>query len=58
MNRILALVALLTVLSSTVAGREIVDGIYPHLAMSNDEGECGTGAGSKAGWRRGTRSVD
>ena len=44
MKRILALVALLTVLSSTVAGREIVDGIYPHLAMSNDEGECGTGA--------------
>lgn len=21
-----------------------IDGIYPHLAMSNDEGECGTGA--------------
>jgi len=21
-----------------------VDGVYPHLAMSNDEGECGTGA--------------
>lgn len=21
-----------------------VDGIYPHLAMFNDEGECGTGA--------------
>jgi len=23
---------------------ECIDGIYPHLAMSNDEGECGTGA--------------
>ena len=26
------------------AGPECIDGIYPHLAMFNDEGECGTGA--------------
>ena len=25
-------------------GRACIDGVYPHLAMSNDEGECGTGA--------------
>ena len=25
-------------------GPECVDGIYPHLAMQNNEGECGTGA--------------
>ena len=26
------------------AAHECVSGIYPHLAMFNDEGECGTGA--------------
>ena len=26
------------------SGRECISGVYPHLAMFNGEGECGTGA--------------
>ena len=35
---------LLVLVSSLQAGTRQVSGIYPHLAMFNDEGECGTGA--------------
>ncbi len=35
---------LLTSLNSLPAALPQVSGIYPHLAMFNDEGECGTGA--------------
>ena len=30
--------------AALAAEPECIDGIYPHLAMFNDEGECGTGA--------------
>ena len=30
--------------SACAASLECIDGIYPHLAMFNNEGECGTGA--------------
>ena len=40
------LFVLVTCLAGSVPGAEPrgISGIYPHLAMFNDEGECGTGA--------------
>ena len=43
----LATVAMLSVIQTGIAqtsGERCVSGVYPHLAMYNDEGECGTGA--------------
>lgn len=42
MRRFLTALALLT--APLAAGPVQLSGIYPHLAMFNDEGECGTGA--------------
>lgn len=49
-----------TLLLATALNFTCVDGIYPHLAMFNGEGECGTGAvvpwaGSL--WRNGTAAA-
>jgi len=45
MRRILSGLIMATVLVSARAEtKRCVSGIYPHLAMFNDEGECGTGA--------------
>ena len=44
---VLAIAAIATVAAFapvSAAERECVSGIYPHLAMFNKEGECGTGA--------------
>jgi hypothetical protein len=38
------LICLLALVASVRAEPRQVSGIYPHLAMFNDEGECGTGA--------------
>ena len=48
MNRLLLCSTLVLAACAATAGeaakRPFVSGIYPHLAMFNDEGECGTGA--------------
>ena len=48
MKRLLLCATLLLAVGAATAGeavkRPFVSGIYPHLAMFNDEGECGTGA--------------
>ncbi|MHC5055003.1 MAG: hypothetical protein ACYTKD_09845 [Planctomycetota bacterium] len=45
LKTVLALaVSLLGAGASRAADRPCVSGIYPHLAMYNSEGECGTGA--------------
>ena len=38
------LVSVLALHSASSAEPVSISGIYPHLAMFNDEGECGTGA--------------
>jgi len=37
-------VAALLMTTARAQGPRVVSGVYPHLAMFNDEGECGTGA--------------
>ena len=47
MRLLVAFLPLLVTAASVVGqagSRPQVSGIYPHLAMFNDEGECGTGA--------------
>ncbi|HJN13724.1 MAG TPA: discoidin domain-containing protein [Pirellulaceae bacterium] len=44
MARTLAYVAIVLTLISPIYGQEHWSGVYPHLTMRNDEGECGTGA--------------
>lgn len=39
-----ALLAGLAATAATAEQKPFVSGVYPHLAMFNDEGECGTGA--------------
>ena len=44
LNSATAILAALSIFSATAAEPRAVSGIYPHLAMFNNEGECGTGA--------------
>ncbi|MBT8037181.1 MAG: hypothetical protein KJO21_06515 [Verrucomicrobiae bacterium] len=44
MKKFLTLSLALLIVGKSVAEPSHISGIYPHLAMFNDEGECGTGA--------------
>lgn len=44
MKRHLFILAIITCLALTAEEPICISGVYPHLTMRNDEGECGTGA--------------